>query len=381
MNRCLLFVPINFLVAGILTFCVNSLTANPWRKAAAAHWTERARLLWPVRTSGAVNIWLIPRFTFGRWLRLVAMTWSIRAGSLGVLVLSALLMPDEFGLASVVVGGSVLAYLLALHFGLYLRFLRWWKVLVLPDRRLRSVVARTAQRMGLREPGTWLLDAPLAQAFALPATGELMFSSRLLDILTDDEISAVCAHEMGHLTESKSVLAGRIAGSMALYPLIFLRPAAKSGPLAICAIGVLVVLSAMLNRKLSRRMETRADKIATENQVEQGLFAGALEKLYCDNLIPAVSTGKRKAHPHLYDRMLAAGIQPDYPRPAKPQSMRWSVFLISIALGVLIGRELRGDQTLPLHAGRENCDYCPIVCAVVWLFEACISQLSPCFTK
>jgi hypothetical protein len=84
-------------------------------------------------------------------------------------------------------------------------------------------------------------------------------------------------------------------------------------------------------------MEKRADKIAAENQAQDGIYAHALEKLYCDSLIPAVSSSNRKAHPHLYDRMLAAGIQPDYPRPAKPEIMGWSGLLICIALGILIG--------------------------------------------
>src|ERR1700678_3335060 len=137
----LLLVPINFLVSGILTFCLDWLTAIPWRKASAAHWTEQARLLWPVRTSSAINILLIPaclwvvevaarresrlgslvpavagllgailgafplqreiypRLTFSSWLRLVVLSWTVRAGFLGVLVASAVLMPDKLGIA------------------------------------------------------------------------------------------------------------------------------------------------------------------------------------------------------------------------------------------------------------------------------------------
>jgi Zn-dependent protease with chaperone function len=227
-----------------------------------------------------------------------------------------------------------------LNYGLYVLLLRGLGVLRPPDERLRGIVAGTARRMGVHEPGTWLMDVPLAQAFALPTTGELMFSSRLLEISSDEEISAICAHELAHLMESKVVLAGRIAGSMTLYPLIFVRPAAKFGLSGVGVIVWLVSLSFILPRKLARRMEHRADKIATENQGEEGVYARALEKLYVDTLIPAVNTSKTKTHPHLYDRMLAAGIQPEYPRPAKPKKLPWFVFLIYIAFGVLIGMAL-----------------------------------------
>jgi Zn-dependent protease with chaperone function len=367
------------LVSCVLTFCLNWLVAIPWRKASAAHWTQRARLLWPVRVSAAIHIWLIPvclslaemglppeswpgcivlafaaflgailgtfpldrailpRLTFCRWLRLVTISWTMRAAFLGVLLICGLLMPDELGLATFIIGGCLLLYILALHFGFYRWLLCSMRVLLPPEERLRGIVAHTAAGMGVRAPATWLLDVPLAQAFAMPITGDLMFSSRLLEIESDEEISAICAHEVAHLMESKVVLAGRIAGSLTLFPIIFLRPAANFGPSALSGILGWVCLSAILTQKLSRRMEKRADKIAAENQAQDGIYAHALEKLYCDSLIPAVSSSNRKAHPHLYDRMLAAGIQPDYPRPAKPEIMGWSGLLICIALGILIG--------------------------------------------
>ncbi|MGA2555180.1 MAG: M48 family metalloprotease [Verrucomicrobiota bacterium] len=375
----LLLVPINFLVSGVLTFCLNWLTAIPWRKASTAHWTERARLLWPVRRSGATIILVIPaclsvaevaaqweswsgsvfpavagllgailatfpldreifpRFTFRSWLRLVSVGWTIRLGFWAVFVASAMAMPDELGVTTAVIGGAVLLFILAWNFGLLLRFFRWLGMVRAPDERLRGIVAGTAGKMAVGEPGTWLLDVPFAQAFAITTTGDLLFSSRLLEILSDGKISAVCAHELAHLMESKVVLAGRIAGSLTLYPLIFLRPAANFGPSAVCAILGFIWLSAILVRKLSRRMEKRADEIASENQGEEGVYARALEKLYCDSLLPAVSASNVKTHPHLYDRMVASGIQPEYPRPAKPEGMAWAGYLVCIALGILIG--------------------------------------------
>jgi hypothetical protein len=47
--------------------------------------------------------------------------------------------------------------------------------------------------------------------------------------------------------------------------------------------------------------------------------------------------GNNMVHPHLYDRMLAAGVTPDYPRPQPPGRMAWpgwAVFLIPGAMAV-----------------------------------------------
>jgi Zn-dependent protease with chaperone function len=373
---------LNFLVAGGLAFGLNWLAAIPWRKAALAHWTERARLLWPVRKSGGTNVLLIPlclafaevaarqvtltgaivpaiagflgaifgtfpldretrpQFTFRSWLRLVTVIWALRLVFVAVFVAGGVLMPEEPGIAMTAIGGGVLLFLVAWNWGLFMRFLRAIGMLQAPDERLRGIVAGTARRMGVREPVTWLLDVPLARAAAQTRTGELMFSTRLLEISSDEEVSAICAHELAHLTESKSVLAGRIAGSMTLYPVIFARPAVHFGLSGVGTLVGLVVLSMVLKRKLSRRMEKRADKIATENQGVEGVYARALEKLYCDSLIPAVSSSNRQMHPHLYDRMLAAGIQPEYPRPAKPGIMAWPSLLLWAAYVILFGLAL-----------------------------------------
>ena len=41
------------------------------------------------------------------------------------------------------------------------------------------------------------------------------------------------------------------------------------------------------------------------------------------------------AHPNLYDRLLAAGVTPDFPRPAPAQSMASHGRLLACALGML----------------------------------------------
>ena len=43
-----------------------------------------------------------------------------------------------------------------------------------------------------------------------------------------------------------------------------------------------------------------------------------LEKIYEANLVPVVLGAKRTTHPELYDRLVAAGVTPEYYRPEAP---------------------------------------------------------------
>ena len=80
-------------------------------------------------------------------------------------------------------------------------------------------------------------------------------------------------------------------------------------------------------------MDRRADSEAILRQTDEGNYARALEKLYRINLIPAVMPARGQIHPHLYDRMLAAGVTPDFPRPKPPGTLHWT-FIIPIIIGV-----------------------------------------------
>jgi hypothetical protein len=96
-------------------------------------------------------------------------------------------------------------------------------------------------------------------------------------------------------------------------------------------------LGAVFLGKLARRMEVRADAAATQNQASEGVYARALERLYQVSHIPVVMPGKRKVHPHLYDRMIAAGVTPEYPRPTPPKPNAWPARVMWFAAGVLMG--------------------------------------------
>ncbi len=382
-------VPALFVIGSLATFVVNWLALVPWRRAAGAHWTERARLLWPARVSGAFNIFLIPGNLFLAccllfperpdgwyaaplvisaglgalvgtrhmsheifpdqslldWTHQVFVSLLLRFGILLVFVGGVVAMPEDFGWQACAVTAVVLLFHLWMQWGLGLKFLRASGLLKPAGERLYKIATETSTRLKVPIRGVWFLAGAAAQAYAMPTTRELLFTRPLLEISTDEEVSAICAHELAHLSESKRTLAGRIIGSLTLFPLLFIRPAMHVfGPIAISLLFAAMLLLSIFARKLSQRMETRADLVATENQSEAGAYASALEKLYRTNQIPAV-TPRKRTHPHLYDRLLAAGITPNYPRPKAPAKFAWTGWLMLLSFGVLLGLLLaRLDQ-------------------------------------
>ena len=100
-----------------------------------------------------------------------------------------------------------------------------------------------------------------------------------------------------------------------------------------------MALIARFSRNFRNRMEKRADSMATVHEGDSGTYARALERLYQVNQVPAV-VSKSMVHPGLYDRLLAAGVTPSYPRPKAPARFSWhrglALVLLMAAVAVVI---------------------------------------------
>lgn len=355
----------HFSAACLLMVLANWTGTIPWRRAAAAHWTERARLLWPVRFTAAISVFILPfllvqvhwylfpndpslgnscyiagfagailgcypldrkifpQLDFKSWWQQTLAWWVTRFGMVMVLVVGIILMPEECGWQMILVAGICLLVHCLLNWGLFLRCLRLVKFLKPAGSRLQEIVNSTTLKIGNVEVRrSWELGGSLATAFVFPTTRELVFSRRTLEICNDEEVSAICAHEFAHLKESKVILAARLFGSLTFFPLIFIQPAIHYfGPFGVLAPFLVVFVMLHYTKWFSQRMEMRADELAVKEQVNEGAYARALEKLYQENKTPAVNVNNRQTHPHLYDRMISAGITPDFPRPKHPKRL------------------------------------------------------------
>lgn len=239
-------------------------------------------------------------------------------------------------------GTMVLSILLTRSW--YMAVLRAIGVVRPASARLLEIVKQAATDAGRSVPFTYEISGSMANAFAWPTMNSLTFTKRALDILTDSEIRAICAHELGHLMEKRSLTSIRVA--MALVPGIFLamnqwfaRHDMETG-WYLASLGLLL-LSLNLFARVSRKAEGEADGVAHKHS-DEGVYASALEKLYEANFTPVVL--RKHSHPSLYDRMVAAGVAPSYPRPEAPSRMRIRLALIPVivmaVLLLVVAREM-----------------------------------------
>lgn len=369
------------LTAGVI-FVTNWLALMPWRCNKDKHWSEQARLAYPVIVAARSNLWtvpgifvltvllvwpdssplwlltgitsvfgaytgtfpfdheLFPRISFHEFLRQAAIGILFRFLIWFVFLGAAVLMPDTFNLLGFAIGCGVVGLWVIWAQGGIVWLGRRLGLFEPAPERLRKIVADTSARMNVTFREVWLMRSPSAQAFAMPGARKLLFTERLLELLPDDEVAAVCAHELAHLTESKADRYSRSIQMLAFLPWIYFNPLTHAfGPnfgffafygLLFTTIGV-----PRIYRRINRKLESRADEMAKANEGDAGTYARALAKLYADNLSPAVTAKSRATHPHLYDRLLAAGVTPDFPRPAAASSMAWHGQIFAGLVGLL----------------------------------------------
>lgn len=381
----LLLIVGSFLGALFLSVGLNWLALIPWRRSVGAHWTERARLLFPARRAARVNLGFLmvivftttatfapqrnflitvlptffgallagyflnrevfPRMAFTQWLQFIVAIWFLLS-PIVVLVAAAFMMPANFAIATWAIAACVIVLLLSLQFGLNIRLLRYLRIFKPAPERLTTLVRDVSGKMGVPAPATWIVDAPISNAAALPGPRQLVFTEKLLATLSDDEIKAICAHELGHLTEREKVRLTRLLLPLFAAPLIFVapidsvispvlnesstNPTWNAVPCSLLIVLIPILFCFVVATKLGRRMEKRADQIAVKHLEDPAVYARTLERIYQTNQVPAVMPRRMRpsVHPDLYDRMLAAGITPDFAKPAAPAKLCWSTAVL-----------------------------------------------------
>ena len=267
----------------------------------------------------------------------------------GALLIAACVAPRSPVDCALVGSAFVLAAAL-IHRGIGLFPGRWAGMIRAAEPRLAEVTARAATGMNVRMPVVEQADLRMANAFALPLAGRLVFTTRLLGILDDAELESIARHEIGHLKEPARVKAARFAPMLALSFLVFAPAFAARGETAVAALFViapLFVIAAIA--RLAQRWEQAADRHATSGH-DSPVYAGALERIYEDNLAPAV-LGASKTHPDLYARMVAAGITPSFQKPAPPNAWRarlsMALAMTLVTAPILIPLFMQGPRVPP----------------------------------
>ena len=350
----------SLLFAWLVSHCLNLLGLRPFHRLPKdTHWTLRARAIQPARNAVFLNTLTVMFLTLGLVERLFGRADTSSLLPIGVLlgtvlgmeVLSRATYPEyswwkwfsttipQTLLAFVpwvplVVGFTLMPWYLdseawiiiavttALLLGYLLGGWLWIQkkigYFVPANAELSSEVTGVAARMGMPPPAVFTYESPVANALAVVTNHTVLFASRTLEILTPEQVRLVAAHECGHLSESRSVRTARVVFGLWTLVFLFIRPMH-------IAMGIgwtlfVIVMTWLIQHKakqtLGAKMETRADQAAIAfSPEEQIAYANALCRMHESSLVPAVMRGKGLPHGHLYDRMLAAGATPDFPRP------------------------------------------------------------------
>jgi len=159
-----------------------------------------------------------------------------------------------------------------------------------------DIAEELAETMSIPAPKLWLVQSPLANAFATgrnPRHASVAVTSGLLDLLNQDELRGVLAHEMGHI-KNRDVLVATVAATLASaigYLAYSLRYAAfwgngrnrdrgGSNPIALLFASIFMPLAAtLIQLAVSRSREYMADETAATYTRDPLALASALEKL------------------------------------------------------------------------------------------------------
>jgi len=310
----------------------------------------------------AVASWWTPSLVLRRRRRDPAKpraTWKQRARIVALLLLLYFRLPltvamcaaigfelDATAWIAIAVGGLAFVVHWTLGIGFPMRALR----IVRPaSERLRAAVALAAERCRTRAPAAFEIDAPLAAAFAVPASRCVVVTTRTLEFLDERELASICTHEVAHLTEGRLAGVGRNSIDLLLLSIAFFRPILLWIGL-LPAAGLVVaayVVAIVVGRFTAARGEARADAIAHAAEGDGGVYLAALEKLHREAGLPLTMTkhahgrrgflrmvfGRGGVHGSFAERATALGAEP--PRDARPPS-RWRGAVARIAgVGVL----------------------------------------------
>jgi Zn-dependent protease with chaperone function len=219
---------------------------------------------------------VFPRISFQALLRQVASIWVMRFLVWAALLAAIAAMPQEVCLETLFIAAAVLAMCIFWARDGWIRIGRMLRRIVPASERLQRVVIATAARMNVRVSEICVIRISFAQAYAFPASRRLLFSERLVELLSDEEIAAVCAHELAHLTESRSQHYSRYVVWLTFLPWIFFNPVIHAlGMPGFLALTLGSLVAPFDHRIISHKLEVRADQIARAQEPDSGTYAHA----------------------------------------------------------------------------------------------------------
>ncbi len=179
-----------------------------------------------------------------------------------------------------------------------------------PDHRLYRIVSNLAQRAGLPQPKVYVIPQPSPNAFATgrsPDHAAVAATEGILQILDDEELSGVIAHELAHV-KHRDILISSVAATLAAAIMMLSRFAFFFGgrrddrngsPAVALAAMIFAPLAAMLvQAAISRSREYGADAGGASIAGSPYGLASALRKI--DAVAHRVPLDANPATAHLF---------------------------------------------------------------------------------
>jgi heat shock protein HtpX len=206
-------------------------------------------------------------------------------------------------------GGMIIAF----GFAVVMNFISYWfsdkivlsmyrakKVEETDAPRLYSMVQRLATQAGLPGPRVYIIPDSSPNAFATgrnPENGVVAYTQGILDLLSEDELEGVTAHELAHIKNRDiltQTIAATIAGaigmlaSMAKWGAIFGgmggrddREGGGGGIIGLLVMAIVAPIAAMfVQMAISRTREYAADATGAQISAKPLSLANALRKLH-----------------------------------------------------------------------------------------------------
>jgi heat shock protein HtpX len=189
--------------------------------------------------------------------------------------------------------------------------------------RVYQIVERLCARTGLPMPKLFVIPTASPNAFATgrnPKHASLAVTAGILDLLNDDELEGVLAHELGHV-RNRDILISSIAATFAGAVTILARMAGWAamfggggrsrdrdgggGLLTSLAMMILAPLAAMLiQMAVSRSREYQADATGAHFTGNPGALASALRKMELNAARVPMQSSPATAHMYIIQPLL-----------------------------------------------------------------------------